>query len=185
MAGTIILVAMYSQTEPKVLINRREIETAVRRLATQINQDYSGRKPILLAILKGAFVFLADLVRYLDLQVEVEFVYLTSYEHGRESSGKVRVVQGLRIDVKGRDVIVIEDIIDTGLTTDFILDYLNQREPSSVKVCVLTSKPSRRQQSVTIDYLGFNVSDKFLVGYGMDWDGKFRQLPDICFIEEE
>jgi hypoxanthine phosphoribosyltransferase len=176
---------MYSQSEPRILINHREIEAAICRLATQINQDYSGRKPVLLAILKGAFVFLADLIRRLDLQVEVEFVYLSSYEHGRESSGKIRVVHGMRIDVKGRDVIVIEDIIDTGLTTDFILDYLNQREPSSVKLCALTSKPSRRQIPVNIDYLGFDVPDKFLIGYGLDYDENFRQLPDICFIEEK
>ena len=177
--------AMDFQVEPRIFINRREIEAAVCRLAEQINKDYRGRQPVLVAVLKGAFVFLADLMRHLDLQVEVEFVCLSSYGQGRESSGNVRVVQGLCIDVKGRDVIIIEDIIDTGLTTDFLMNYLNKQEPSSVKVCVLTSKLSRRQIPVNIDYLGFDVPDKFLVGYGLDCDEKFRQLPDICFIEEE
>ena len=177
--------AMDSQAEPGVLINRREIEVAVCRLAEQINKDYHGRKPVLVAVLKGAFVFLADLIRHLDLQVEVEFVCLSSYGQDRESSGEVKVVQGLCIDVKGRDVIIIEDIIDTGLTTDFLMNYLNKQEPSSVKVCALTSKSSRRQIPVNIDYLGFDVPDKFLVGYGLDCDEKFRQLPDICFIKEE
>ena len=177
--------AMDSQTEPRILISRREIEAAVCRLAARINEDYCGRKPILVAVLKGAFIFLADLIRHLDLQVEVEFVCLSSYGQGKESSGNVRVVQGLCADVKDRDVLVIEDIIDTGLTTDFLMNYLNKQEPSSVKVCALTSKPSRRQIPVNIDYLGFDVPDRFLVGYGLDCDEKFRQLPDICFIEEE
>ncbi len=176
---------MDSHVEPRVLINRREIEAAVCRLAAQINRDYRDRKPVLVAVLKGAFVFLADLIRHLDLQVEVEFVCLSSYGQGRESSGNVRVVQGLCADVKGRDVIIIEDIIDTGLTTGFLMNYLNKQEPSSVKVCALTSKSSRRQIPVNIDYLGFDVPDKFLVGYGLDCDEKFRQLPDLCFLEEE
>ena len=177
--------AMDSQAEPRVLINRREIEAAVCRLAEQINKDYHGKKPVLVAVLKGAFVFLADLIRHLELQVEVEFVCLSSYGQGRQSSGEVRVVQDLCADIKNRDVIIIEDIIDSGLTTDFLLDYLKKQQPSSIRICALTSKPSRRQIPVTIDYLGFEVLDRFLVGYGLDCDEKFRQLPDICFIEEE
>lgn len=176
---------MYSQPKPKVLISRHEIETTVGRLAAEINNDYRGKHPILVAVLKGSFVFLADLIRRLDLPLEVEFVRLSSYGQGEESSGEVRMVQGLGAEVKGRYVLVIEDIIDTGLTTNFLLDYLQREEPSLVKVCALTSKPSRRKFPVTIDYLGFTVPDKFLVGYGLDWDEKFRHLPDICFIEQE
>jgi len=176
---------MDSQIKPKVLINRQEIENTVCRLAEQINRDYSNRKPVLVAVLKGAFVFLADLVRHIDLDLEVDFICLSSYERGRKSSGKVRVVQDICTDIRNRDVIIIEDIIDTGLTTDFLLNYLKQRGFASVRLCALTSKPLRRQVAVTIDYLGFEVPDKFLVGYGLDWDEKFRQLADICFIEEE
>lgn len=179
------MVAMDFQAEPKILVDRQKIETTVCRLAAQINEDYSDKKPILVAVLKGAFVFLADLIRHLDLQVEVEFVCLSSYGQGRESSGKVKVVQGLCADIRDRDVIIIEDIIDTGLTTDFLMNYLNRQQPSSVKVCALTSKPSRRKIPVIIDYLGFEVPDKFLIGYGLDWNEKFRNLPDLCFIEEE
>lgn len=177
--------AMKSQIEPRVFISCREIETVVCRLAARINEDYRGRKLILVAVLKGAFVFMADLIRHLDLQAEVEFVCLSSYGQSRESSGKVKVVQGLCADIRGRDVLIVEDIIDTGLTTNFLLNYLKKQKPSSVKICSLTSKPSRRKLPVNIDYLGFEVPDKFIVGYGIDWDGKFRHLPDLCFIKEE
>jgi len=176
---------MKSQIEPRVFISCREIETVVCRLAARINEDYRGRKPILVAVLKGAFVFLADLIRHLDLQVEVEFVCLSSYGQSRNTSGKIEVVQGLCADIRGRDVLIVEDIIDTGLTTNFLLNYLKKQKPSSVKICSLTSKPSRRKLPVNIDYLGFEVPDKFIVGYGLDWDGKFRHLPDLCFIKEE
>ena len=176
---------MDSQAKPRVLISRRQIAAAVSSLAAQINNDYCGKHPVLVAVLKGSFVFLADLIRRLDLPLEVEFVRLSSYGQGRQSSGKVRVVHGLDIEVKGRDVLVIEDIIDTGLTTSFLLDYLRRQQPSSIKVCALTSKPSRRELAVTIDYLGFTIADRFIVGYGLDWDEKFRHLPDICIVEEE
>ena len=175
---------MDSKAKPEILISRREIETAVCRLAAQISKDYRGKHPVLVAILKGSFIFMADLIRYLDLPLEVEFIRLSSYGQGKESSGEVKVVQGLGAEIKDRDVLVIEDIVDTGLTTRFLLDYLRQQEPSSIKLCALTSKPSRRKLPVTIDYLGFTVPDKFIVGYGIDWDEQFRRLPDICFIEE-
>jgi hypoxanthine phosphoribosyltransferase len=172
-------------TKPKVLISRQEIEAIVNRLAAKINNDYQDKHPILVAVLKGSFVFLADLIRCLDLPLEIEFVGLSSYGRGTESSGKINVVQGLNTEVESRHVIIVEDIVDTGLTTSFLLDYLRQKKPSSIKVCSLTSKPSRRKFPVNIDYLGFTVPGKFLVGYGLDYDEKFRNLPDICIIEEE
>ena len=176
---------MSFQSKPSILISRQEIEVTINRLAGEINQDYRGKHPILIAVLKGSFVFLADLIRRLDLPLEIEFVRLSSYGRGKESSGKISVVQGLSAEVKGRHLLVVEDIVDTGLTTNFLLDYLRQKEPSSIKVCALTSKPSRRKFPVSIDYLGFTVPDKFLVGYGLDYDENFRNLPDICFIEVE
>jgi hypoxanthine phosphoribosyltransferase len=130
-------------------------------------------------------MFMADLIRRLDFPLEVEFIGLSSYGKGSQTSGKIRVVQGLRSAVKGRDILVIEDIIDTGLTVAFLLDYLQKKKPASLKLCVLTDKPSRRRVPVTIDYLGFTVPNKFIVGYGIDWDEKFRNLPDICFLEGE
>jgi len=179
------LVAMSAQPKLHILFSHDEIEATVAKLAAEIKDDYQARDPLLIGILKGSFMFMADLVRFLDFPLEVEFVRLSSYGRGRQSSGKVRVVKGLTSSVKGRDVLIIEDIVDTGLTTSFLLDYLRKKKPASLKLCTLTDKPSRRQTPVIIDYLGFTVPDKFLVGYGLDWDEKFRNLPDICYLEVE
>ena len=176
---------MTYQTEPSILFSREEIEATVKRLAAEIREDYQGKSPLLMGILKGSFMFMADLIRLLDFPVEVEFIRLSSYGRGTDSSGKVKVVQGLRSEVRGREILVIEDIVDTGITISFLLDYLRKKKPASLKLCALTDKPSRRQLPVTIHYLGFTVPDKFLVGYGLDLDEKFRNLPDICFIEGE
>ena len=175
---------MESQSKPRILFSREQIEATVNRLATEISQDYQGKPPILLGILKGSFMFMADLIRLLDFPLEVEFIRLSSYGGDRESSGKIKVVQSLRSPIKGRNVLVIEDIVDTGLTTAFLLDYLQKKKPASLKLCVLIDKPSRREVPVTIDYLGFTVPDKFIVGYGLDWDEKFRNLPDVCTLED-
>lgn len=175
---------MISQPNLRVLVSRQEIAAAVEKLAAEISQYYQGKYPLLLGVLKGSFVFMADLVRLLDFPLEVDFVRLSSYGRGKESSGKVKVLQGLRSRVRSREVLVIEDIVDTGLTVAFLFDYLRQKKPASLKLCALADKPSRRQIPVTIDYLGFTVPDKFLVGYGLDWDEKFRNLPDICVLEE-
>ena len=176
---------MDSQPKPQILLTRQEIEATVSRLATEITREYHDKHPLLIGVLKGSFMFMADLIRLLDFPLEVEFIGVSSYGKGSQTSGKVKVVQGLRSPIKGRNILVIEDIIDTGLTTAFLLDYLRKKKPASLKLCVLTDKPSRRQIPVTIDYLGFTVPDKFIVGYGIDWNEKFRNLPDICFLEGE
>jgi hypoxanthine phosphoribosyltransferase len=176
---------MDSQAKLHRLLPRAEIEAAVSRLASEITRDYRDKNPLLIGILKGSFVFMADLVRLLDFPLELEFVRLSSYGSGRQTSGRVRMVQGLGSVVTGRDVLVVEDIVDTGITIAFFLGYLKKRKPVSLRLCSLTDKPSRRQVPVTIDYLGFTVPDKFLVGYGLDFGEKFRNLPDICFLETE
>jgi len=176
---------MSAQPRVHILFNHDEIKATVRRLAAEIKDDYQTKNPLLIGVLTGSFMFMADLVRFLDFPLEVEFVRLSSYGRGRQSSGKVRVVKGLTSSIKGRDVLIIEDIVDTGLTTSFLLDYLRKKKPASLKLCTLTDKPSRRQTPVIIDYLGFTVPDKFLAGYGLDWDEKFRSLPDICYLEVE
>ncbi len=176
---------MNSQSNPRVLFSREEIEATVKRLAGEIRRDYHDKHPLLIGILKGSFVFLADLIRRLDFPLEVEFIRVSSYGQSANSSGKVKVVQGLRAKAKGRHVLVIEDIVDTGITISFLMAYLARKKPASLKLCALTDKPSRRQIPVTIDYLGFTVPNKFIVGYGIDWDEKFRYLPDICFVEVE
>jgi hypoxanthine phosphoribosyltransferase len=175
---------MGSQPKLRILFNRQEIAATVSRLSAEISQDYHDKYPLLIGILKGSFMFMADLLRHLDFPLEVDFIGLASYGGGRQTSGKIKVVKGLQSPVKGREVLVIEDIIDTGLTTGFCLDYLRQKKPTSLKLCTLTDKPARRQVPVTIDYLGFTVPNKFLVGYGLDLNQKFRNLPDICFIED-
>ena len=167
-----------------LLLSRQEIEATISRLAGELNRDYPGKHPILIGVLKGSFVFMADLIQLLDFPLEIEFVRLSSYG-GKKSSGKIKLVQGLLALIKDRDVLVVEDIVDTGRTTSFLLDYLRREKPTSVKLCALTDKPSRRQVPVSIDYLGFTVPDRFLVGYGLDFDEKFRNLPGIYALEGE
>ena len=176
---------MNYQANPQILFTREEIAATIERLAAEIRKDYHGKYPVLVGILKGSFMFMADLIRLLDFPLEVEFIRLSSYGRGRESSGKIKVVQGLSSSIKGRDVLVIEDIVDTGITIAFLLDYLQKENPDSVKLCSLTDKPSRRQVPVAIDYLGFAVPDEFLVGYGLDYGEKFRNLLYIGFLESD
>ena len=173
-------------SEPKlsILFTKEEIEATVNRLAAEIKRDYLNKNPILIAILKGSFMFLADLIRRLDFPLEIEFARLSSYGHGTESSGKIRLVQDVQTEIKGRHVLVIEDIIDTGFTAAFFLEHLRQKKPASLKLCSLTDKPSWTRAKVNIDYLGLTVPDKFIVGYGIDWDEKFRHLPDIYVLEQ-
>lgn len=155
----------------------------VNRLAGQIRQDYQNKNPVIVSILKGSFVFTADLVRRLDFPLEVEFIRLASYGKGKESSGKIIVKHGLHFPIKNRNVLIVEDIVDTGRTLAFLIDYLKKREPASIKLCALADKPSRRQVPVSIDYLGCTVPNKFIVGYGIDFGEKYRYLPDICILE--
>ena len=173
---------MNSKPKIRSLFPREEIEATVGRLASEITRDYQDKYPLLIGILKGSFMFMADLVRLLDFPLELEFVTLSSYGSARQTSGKVRLVRGLQGKVRGRAVLVVEDIVDTGLTTAFLFDYLRRQQPASLRLCAPLDKPSRRQVPVTIDYLGFTAPDKFLVGYGLDWGERFRYLPDICFV---
>ena len=175
---------MVFQSQLKILIHRDEIAKAVDRLACEIKRDYQDKQPLLISVLKGSFVFMADLIRQLDLPLELDFIRLSSYGAARESSGKVRVVQGVKSPVKDRDVLVIEDIVDTGITISFVFDYLKKKRPASLKLCTLTDKPSRRRVPVPIDYRGFTVPNKFIVGYGLDIGQRFRNLPDIYILED-
>lgn len=175
---------MNSPAKLNVLISKAKIDATVKKLAAAITRDYRAKNPLLIGILKGSFVFLADLVRQLDFPLEIEFVRVSSYGKGTKTSGKVKMVQGLKLDVKGRHVLVVEDIVDTGITVAYLLEYLKKKSPASLKLCAFTDKPSRRRVPVKIDYLGMTVPDKFLVGYGLDYGEKYRNLPDICYLEE-
>jgi len=163
--------------ELSVVTGREEIAAAVSRLAAEISADYHDKHPLLLGVLKGSFIFLADLVRQLDFPLEVEFISLSSYGKGQQTSGKVKVGHRPQTAIKERHVLIVEDIVDSGITTSFLLDYLRRQSPASLKLCSLADKPSRRQVQINIDYLGFAVPDKFIVGYGLDYDEKFRNLP--------
>jgi hypoxanthine phosphoribosyltransferase len=176
---------MNFKNRPRVLIPRAEVASAVARLAAQISRDYRDKDPLFIGVLKGSFIFMADLVRALDFPLELDFVGLSSYGNGKESSGNVRIEQDLRSGVRNRHVLVVEDIIDTGTTVVFLMDYLKKKRPASLKLCALLDKPSRRRVPVTIDYLGLTVPDKFLVGYGLDCNEKYRNLPDVCVLEDQ
>ncbi len=168
----------------KVLIDQETIMKRVVELAAEIRADYADRHPILIGVLKGSFVFMADLIRALNMPVEIDFIGISSYGASTESSGKIEIVSGLKSALEGRDVLIIEDIADTGLSLSFLLTYLRARKPSSLKVCALFNKPPRRKVPLTIDYSGFDIPDEFVVGYGLDYDEKYRYLPDLCVLEE-
>lgn len=167
-----------------VLIPREEVVSTVARLASQISRDYHDKNPLLIGILKGSFVFMADLIRMLNFPLELDFIRLSSYGSSAQTSGNVRVVHALRSKVPGRHVLVVEDIVDTGTTVAFLIEYLKKKRPVSLKLCALLDKPSRRRASVSVDYLGRAVPDRFVVGYGLDFNEKYRNLPDIRILED-
>lgn len=166
----------------KPLIDRNDVDLAVKRIASDIQQDYAGKEPLFIGVLTGSFMFVADLVRYLNLPLEVEFVRLSSYGSGTVSSGRVKIVQKITSWIKDRDIVIVEDIVDTGITLDFLISYLKRKKPKSIKICALLDKEARRQVPVKIDYCGFIVPDEFVVGYGIDWNNKYRYLPGIYTV---
>ena len=163
----------------ELFISREDIGGRVREIAGQISADYSEKEPVLVGILNGAVFFFSDLVRAMSLPTRIDFIRAASYGSGTTSSGSIRLTKDLEIPVKGKPVIVVEDIVDTGLTLTRILEILREKEPESISVCVLIDKLERRDVDVAIDYRGFQVEDGFLVGYGLDFDEKYRYLPDI------
>jgi hypoxanthine phosphoribosyltransferase len=169
--------------EKRVLIPRREIQSKVKDLARQISSDYAGKEPILIGILNGVVFFFAELVMALSIPSKIDFIRASSYGSSRASSGTIKLVKDVEIPVKGEDLIIVEDIVDTGLTLNYLVKNLKSREPASVKICALIDKAERREREVTIDYCGFKVQGGFLVGYGLDCAEHYRYLPDICVME--
>jgi hypoxanthine phosphoribosyltransferase len=165
-----------------VLLSAEAIAERVRALGKQIALDHAGHELVLVVVLKGSFVFAADLCRAIDLPLRVEFLGLRSYA-GKESSGVVEITHDLKHPVEGADVLVVEDIVDTGLTMRYLLDNLGTRKPRSVQLCALLHKPARAKVEVPIDYLGFTIEDRFVVGYGLDFDEKHRNLPYVGVLE--
>jgi hypoxanthine phosphoribosyltransferase len=169
----------------EVLIPSSEIQEKVHELGERITEDYRGERPLLVGVLRGAVIVLGDLMRKIDLPCEIDFMDISSYGTGTSSSGVVRILKDLEEDITGRHVLVVEDIIDTGLTLSYLLRSLQARKPASLEVFALLSKPSRRRVELDVKYLGFEVPDEFVVGYGLDFAGAYRNLPDICVLKPE
>lgn len=164
-------------------ISAEEVEKQVSDLAFLINRDYEGKSLVVIGVLKGACIFLSDLVRRLSVPVEIDFVRLSSYGKGAETSGTIKITKDVELPVEGRHVLIVEDIVDTGTTLVWFLDYLQRRQPESVKICALVDKLERREIEVPLDYVGIRVDKGFLVGYGLDFAEKHRNLPGIHEVE--
>jgi hypoxanthine phosphoribosyltransferase len=163
----------------EVLISSSEIQEKLREMGETITQDYRGERPLLIGVLRGAVIVLGDLMRNIDLPCEIDFMDISSYGTGTSSSGVVRILKDLEEDITGRHVLIVEDIVDTGLTLSYLRRTLLQRRPDSLEICALLTKPSRRQVDLIVKYLGFEVPDEFVIGYGIDFAGAYRNLPDI------
>ena len=172
-----------SMGEIKVLISEEELQKRVEEIAKQMETEYAGKELILICILKGSIFFTVDLAKKINGDVKIEFIRVSSYNDGTESSGEIKMKLDLKDSIQGKDVIVIEDIIDTGRTLSYLIEYLKMKKPNSVKLCALLDKPDRRVIDVKVDYTGFQIPDKFVIGYGLDYDEKYRNLPYVGYIE--
>ena len=173
-----------SLSQPKVLIDRTRITRTVHGLARRISTDYPDGNLLLIGILKGAFVFLSDLIRCLEIPLEIDFVRLESYGPGQISSRHVKITKDIETSIQGKNVLIVEDIVDTGWTLAYLKERLSRDHPKTVRICALLDKEARRETDLEVDYLGFPIDDRFVVGYGLDLDEKYRNLPDICYVEE-
>lgn len=176
---------MYGKEIKKVLITKEEIAKRVSQLGEQISKDYRGEPITLVCTLRGASIFFADLAREIDGDVEMDFIAVSSYGAGTSSSGEVKMVKDLSAPIKDKNVIVVEDIIDTGITLNYLKKLLLARSPKSLKVCALLDKPSRRKVDFKGDYIGFEIENEFVVGYGLDYDEKMRNFKDVCVLAPE
>lgn len=167
----------------QVLVTREEIDAAVRKLGRQITADYAGKEPVFIGILKGAVVFYSDLIRQIDLPLRTEFMAISSYGSATKSSGVVRVLKDLDRDITGQDVLIVEDIVDSGMTLSYLKSNLMGRGAASIRIVTLLDKPARRRVELKADYFCFTIPDEFVVGYGLDYDEKYRNLPDIGVLQ--
>jgi hypoxanthine phosphoribosyltransferase len=168
----------------KILIDEDELRAIVERLGEQITEDYKGKDVLLIGILKGSVIFMADLMRAIDLPCNIDFMAVSSYGSGTESSGRVKINKDLDNDIQGKDIIIIEDILDSGKTLYYIRDILSARKPASIKICTLFDKPERREADIKADYIGSLVPNEFIVGYGLDYAEYYRNLPFIGVLKE-
>ena len=173
----------FSNPNLEVLLSEEQIQSRIKELGSEITRDYAGRNPLLIGVLKGACFFLSDLLRSIDTRLSIEFMAISSYGSSTRTSGEVRIMKDLDVPVEGRDIIVVEDIVDTGLTLSYLLSNLKSRGAASVKLVTLLDKYERREREVNIDYLGFSIPDHFVVGYGLDYAERYRNLPFIAVLK--
>ena len=169
----------------KVLFSNEEIVIRSKELANQINKDYAGKKPILVGLLKGSVPFMAELLKYIDLYCQTEYMVVSSYHGGTQSSGEIKIVKDIDVSVKGRDIIIIEDIVDTGITLNTIVKLLKHRGARSVEIACLLNKEARRVVPVDVKYTGFFIPDEFVIGFGLDYNEMYRNLPYVGVLKEE
>ncbi|MFY9176618.1 MAG: hypoxanthine phosphoribosyltransferase [Caldicoprobacterales bacterium] len=169
----------------KILIDEETIMKRVAEMGAEITKDYQGKELVVIGILRGGVIFMSDLVKQIKLPLFMDFMAVSSYGMSTKSSGVVRILKDLNEDIEGKDVLIVEDIVDTGLTLHYLVDYIKSRKPKSVKVCCFLDKPSRRKVDVRADYVGFEIPDEFVIGYGLDYAQKYRNLPYVSVLEEE
>lgn len=168
-----------------ILYDEATIAAKVREIGARITKDYEGKAPFLVGVLKGCFVFMSDLSKEIDLYCDIDFMAVSSYGSGTTTTGAVQIKKDLSRNIEGRDVIIIEDILDSGVTLSYLTKYLENRKPASIKICTLMDKPARRKTDIKADYVGFECPDEFVVGYGLDYDEKYRNLPFIGVLKPE
>lgn len=166
----------------EILIDEQKLTQRVQELGAEISRDYAGQEILLIGVLKGAVIFMSDLARAISLPVRLDFMAVSSYGAATDSSGVVRILKDLDEDLTGKNVVIVEDIIDSGLTLSYLVENLRSRQPASVKICTLLNKPSRRKADITVDYNGFTIPDHFVVGYGLDYAERYRNLPFVAIL---
>ena len=174
---------MYEDILEKVLFSKEQLAKRIKELAEQLDKDYAGKTPLMVAILKGSVMFFTDLIREMTLPLEIDFMSISSYGSGVKSSGEVKMIKDLDNKIEGKDVIIVEDIVDSGYTMKYLTHLLEARNPSLIKICALLDKPSRRETDVAVDYKGFEVGNEFVVGYGLDYAARYRNIPFIGILK--
>ncbi len=169
----------------KIIVDRNEIQKTVKKLGERISEDYSGKDLLLVGVLKGAVVFMADLIREITIPLDMDFILVSSYGDSTESSGVVKILKDIDTNIKGRHVIIVEDLVDTGLTLTYLKKLLETRGPSTLSICTIFDKPARKKVEIDIKYKGIEIPDEFVVGYGLDYAGRYRNLPDLCSLKPE
>lgn len=169
----------------RILVSKEQLDKQVEELGARISRDYEGQQLVIIGVLKGGFIFLADLARKITIPVDLDFMSVSSYGNSSKSSGIVKIIKDVDTDITGKHVLIVEDIIDTGLTLNHLVELLKTRGPLSVKVCAALDKPSRRKVDLKVDYKGIEIPDEFVIGYGLDYAGKYRNIQEVCVLKRE